>query len=148
MPATAPLPNRAPLAGARTGVGTAVTAELERRARQVRARATLRAWEFRQRHQAKGVWFRLRRVLVDASAAYEVEEITADELVRDGLREEPVGHEIIPTKRIFFVSLERLARITDRREIPLRLGPELLCARSLVLVGPFGPLSASSPDER
>ena len=42
---------------------------LERRARQVRARVAVRAWEYRQRKLSKGVWFRLRRVLVDASSA-------------------------------------------------------------------------------
>ncbi|HEV8358624.1 MAG TPA: hypothetical protein VGX21_05695 [Methylomirabilota bacterium] len=46
--------------------------DLERRVRQVRSRVAVQAWEYRQRHHAKGVWMRLRRILADAQAAYVI----------------------------------------------------------------------------
>ena len=43
-----------------------MTLSLEQRARQFRSRVLVRSWEYRQRHHARGVWFRFRRVLADA----------------------------------------------------------------------------------
>jgi hypothetical protein len=107
---------------------------LERRARQVRSRLLLRGWQFRQRHHAAGVWFRLRRLLADASAAYAIPEAEAHLLVAEGHVPEPVGDELEPPKVILFVSPERLARIEGAGEVPLRLGGELLAARHLALL--------------
>jgi hypothetical protein len=44
---------------------------MQDRARSVRARAAVRGWQYRQRHLAAGVCFRLRRVLADARAMVE-----------------------------------------------------------------------------
>ena len=52
--------------GGRQGMTEAV----ERRLRQLRSRVLVRAWDYRQRNHARGVWFRLRRVLAEASQAY------------------------------------------------------------------------------
>ncbi len=49
-----------------------MTQALERRAVQVYARAAVRAWEYRQRHHARGVWGRLRRLLAFSSKAYAI----------------------------------------------------------------------------
>jgi len=57
-----------------------MSASLERRARQYRSRMLIRAWDYRQRGHARGVWFRLRRVLADASHAYAVSASDADRL--------------------------------------------------------------------
>lgn len=107
---------------------------LHRRARQVRANATVRAWEYRQRRYAKGTWFRLRRVLANAREAYVVPEEATRLLIDEGYRPEPVGEELEPAKTILFVPESRVARIAERKAIPVRLDSELLVASCLVLV--------------
>jgi hypothetical protein len=47
---------------------------------------------------------------------------------------EPVGLEIEPPKRIFFLSAERLAAITERRPLRVGLGADLLHERCIVLL--------------
>ncbi len=107
---------------------------LERRARGARNRAALRAWEYRQRRHAKGVWFRLRRVLMNAEAAYAVSEKEARRLLDEGLLPEPVGGDLEPPKTLIFINRESLKEIEGRRKIPISLGHEFLEARWLVLV--------------
>jgi hypothetical protein len=113
-----------------------MTPSLERRLRQWRARTLVRAWQYRQRRHAQGVWFRLRRALADASAAYVLPREEADRLVAEGHRVEPVGAELEPPKLILIVPRARLARIESARPIPLRLGAELFAAERLALT-PF-----------
>ena len=108
--------------------------ELERRARQIRSRAAIRAWEYRQRRHANGTWFRFRRVLADAAEAYQVPPAVMDELVATGVRCEPVGMELEPPRRIVFLSRERTQQLPGRQRVALQLGPALLAARDLVLV--------------
>ncbi|HEV8309662.1 MAG TPA: hypothetical protein VGW35_18520 [Methylomirabilota bacterium] len=108
--------------------------DLERRVRQVRSRVAVRAWEYRQRHHAKGVWMRLRRILADAAAAYVIPESEAERLVAEGFPPEPVGRELEPAKVILFLPAERVARLAGAREIPVRLEVELLEAPALALV--------------
>ncbi len=107
---------------------------LERRARQMRSRLLRRAWDYRQRQHAAGVWFRLRRVLADAEAAYVIPETEARRLLDEGHVAERVGAELEPPKTLLFVSPERLARIDGARELPVRLDRELLAARHVALV--------------
>ena len=58
----------------------------ERRIRERRARMLERSSEYRHRSHARGVWFRLRRVLADASAAFVISEDEARTLIRgDGV---------------------------------------------------------------
>jgi hypothetical protein len=109
-------------------------ASLEERARQVRARAAVRAWEYRQRHFSKGVWFRLRRALADAEVAYAVSNEEVERLIAEGFMQERVGAELEPPKRIVFVPPERIASLHGKRVIALRLGPELLGERNVVLL--------------
>ena len=109
---------------------------LERRVKQLRSRVLVRSWDYRQRRHARGAWFRLRRVLADASAAYVIPSDEARTLVAEGHRAEPVGDEIEPPKKIVFVPAERLAQITSARPVPVRLGGELLAAECLALT-PF-----------
>jgi hypothetical protein len=111
-----------------------VTGELQRRARQIRARAAVRAWEYRQRNHAKGTWFRLRRVLAEAREAWAIDTADADRLVAEGYIPEPVGFELAPSKRIFFAPQERLAAIGGRRPLRVGLGADLLRERCLALV--------------
>lgn len=107
---------------------------MEARARAVRARATVRRWEYRQRNHAAGAWFHLRRVLADAKAAYAVSDEEASQLVADGYRPEACGRELSPEKLILFVDEARLPSLQSRRAIPLALGPDLLTATAVILL--------------
>ncbi len=116
-----------------------MSAALEQRARQYRSRMLIRAWAYRQRHHARGVWFRLRRLLAGASHAYVISSNDADQLRAEGFHIEPVGHGIEPPKVIVFAPPERVARLVSAKEVPVSLGGELLSAEYLVLV-PFDAL--------
>lgn len=106
------------------------------RVRAVRARAAIRSWQYRQRHLASGVWFRLRRVLADARDAYVITEEDAARLMAAGCRPEPCGREVAPEKTILFIGEPRLATLDKPRRIAVALGPEFLAARAVALV-PF-----------
>jgi hypothetical protein len=107
---------------------------MEARAKAVRTRAQVRAWQYRQRHHAAGMWFRLRRTLADAAEAYVVSGDDAARLSEDGYAPVACGREMSPEKAIFFVDAARLARVPSRRRIPVNLGPEFLGATAVVLV--------------
>jgi hypothetical protein len=113
-----------------------VTPIFERRLREQRARVLMRSQDYRQRHHARGVWFRLRRVLAEAEAAYVIAEGDARTLAAEGCRTEPVGQALEPRKLIVFASPERIARIASARRVPVRLTRELLDAPCLALA-PF-----------
>ncbi len=111
-----------------------MTEILHLRARRIRERELVRAWEYRQRDYSHGVWFRLRRVLADAAQAWIIGEDNADMLEKEGFSPEPVGREIEPPKRMFVLPASALGRIGQRREISVRLSGDFLQARSLVLI--------------
>lgn len=113
-----------------------MTAALQRRVEAIRRRVLVRSWEYRQRRHARGVWFRLRRLLADASAAFVIPGDEARVLLAEGLRAEPVGESLEPRKLILFVPADRVARIASARPVPVRLGRELLEAECLALT-PF-----------
>jgi hypothetical protein len=106
------------------------------RAQAVRTRAAIRHWEFRQRHLAAGVWYRLRRMLARAETAYEISATDARQLVAEGYRVEPSGRGINPEKTILFVEASRLSRIESRRPVRVGLGADFLSAPFVALV-PF-----------
>jgi hypothetical protein len=110
-----------------------VIEKLHDRARRMRERELIRAWEYRQRSHSNGVWYRIRRVLVDAAEAWIIDEHTADRLENQGHIPLPVGREFSPPKRVFSLSVEESNAVPHRRRIPVRLCAELLQARSLVL---------------
>lgn len=121
---------------------------LERRLRQLRSRAAVRAWAYRQRRHAHGVWGRLRRVLADARAAWAIPAAEARRLVDEGFPAAPVGGELEPPRLVVFAPASRIARVAGARAVELRLGTDLLAAESLALE-PFGPGPAgSSPGSR
>jgi len=117
---------------------------LERRIREQRARVLTRSYDYRQRHHARGVWFRLRGVLADASAAYVVTEDEAQRLVAEGWRVEPVGRELEPPRVIIRAEASRAAQIASAQQVPVRLGGDVLAARWLVIV-PFETTDPARP---
>jgi hypothetical protein len=96
----------------------------------------VRSWEYQQRHHACGVWFRLRRILADASAVYAVTREDAAALLAEGYKAEPVGEELEPHKLIVFAPAARVERLTSAKALAVRLSAELLAAEGLALV-PF-----------
>lgn len=121
-----------------------MTPSFERRLRQQRSRVLVRSWEYRQRRHARGVWFRLRRVLADAREAYAVTPEQAQELVREGHKPEPVGQELDPPKVIVFAPAERVARLASARPLAVRLTDGLMRAECLALV-PFESVAEDRP---
>ena len=109
---------------------------LQRRLRSQQARVLVRSWEYRQRHHARGVWFDLRQLLTGMSAAYTVQADDVAALTAEGCPLDPVGLRFDPPKSIFIVPAESAARIPLARQVPMRLGGDLLAARHLVLT-PF-----------
>jgi hypothetical protein len=63
-----------------------------------------------------------------------IDDRDADRLAIFGRTELPVGGELHPPKRIFFVTAEELAGAPSRRRVPLRLAGALLGARNLALI--------------
>jgi hypothetical protein len=110
-----------------------MNALLDRRLRALKSRLLVRAWDYRQRRHARGVWFRLRRVLAEASAAWTIPHDVADRLVAEGFQPEPAGLELAPPKVIVFAPADRIARIDGARSIAVRLSAELLQAEALAL---------------
>ena len=85
---------------------------LEQRARRIRSNALVRAWEYRQRHHAKGTWFRLRRLLAAAESCWVIQPHEADALLAEGYESEKVGAELAPPKTIMFVPSPRRKLVT------------------------------------
>ncbi len=109
---------------------------LHARARAQQARLVVRRWEARQIATSKGTWYRLRRALTFAEAAYAVDAATVEVLLAEGWMRAPVGDELEPVKDYVFVSRERVSRMTSARPLTIRLSAELLAEPHVVLV-PF-----------
>jgi len=89
---------------------------------------------------ARGVWFRLRRVLTFAREAYALPREEAERLMAEGHRPDPVGRELEPPRIVLFVPAERVAELASARPLAVRLSADLLSAECLVLVPfPTGP---------
>jgi hypothetical protein len=111
-----------------------VLERMQARARAVRTRARIRRWQYQQRDLAAGVWFRLRRVLADARAAYAISAEDASRLVAEGYQPAACGAQVTPEKTILFVDEPRLYALQSRRAIPLTLGPDFLTETAVALV--------------
>jgi hypothetical protein len=109
---------------------------MQARMKEVRSRAAVRSWEYRQRNHAAGVWGRLRRLLAGAEWAFVVPPEAAEALLAEGLTPHGVGAELDPPRTILLLPRERASAIAGAREIAVRMSAELLAARFLVLV-PF-----------
>jgi hypothetical protein len=113
-----------------------MTTAQERRLRELRSRLLVRSWDHRQRRHARGVWFRLRRVLAATDEAYALPSDEAQRLVAEGYQPVPVGLELEPPRLMLFVPAERVAQIASARPLAVRLSADLLSAECLALV-PF-----------
>jgi len=111
-------------------------AELQRRTRQSRSRWLVCRQEYQQRNLSAGVWFRLRRALAYADAAFAVSAQAAAELEAEGFLPLSEGANVEPPLRLIYAPRERVEAIADRRELAVRLSMELLAARTVALV-PF-----------
>lgn len=107
---------------------------LQARARAVRARAVVRAWEFRQRTLAAGVWGRLVRLFALAQAVYEIPCGTAQELIAAGAVPAAVGYELDPPRTILILDGATASSLPGARELPLRPAPFLLGSPCLAVV--------------
>lgn len=123
-----------------------MTALQERRLRELRSRVLIRAFDCRQRRHARGVWFRLRRALAFAEAAYAVSREEGERLLAEGYHSDPVGRELQPPRIVVVVPRERVARIDGARALAVRLSAELLSAECLALV-PFPSTTPSGPHD-
>ncbi len=106
---------------------------MRRRVRRVRAAVLVRRWEFRQRHHARGVWLRLRRLLADSQAGWRISPADAERLMAEGFQPDPVGLELEPPMTILVVPPVRLDTVASRQPVALRLGADLLTTRHLAL---------------
>jgi len=109
---------------------------LAERVKQVRARARIRQWEYRQRNLAHGAWGRFRTALAHAREAYAIDDATADALLAEGFTDDDRGRGLEPPRTLVWITAERAARLAHAKPLVLRLDAELLAARCLALV-PF-----------
>ena len=107
-------------------------AKMHERAAKIRQRAAIRRWEYRQRNHARGVWFRLRRVLAEAEDAYAIDDADTATLLQR-LLSEPVGAELEPRKTLIFIERSQLAALPSARAVPIRMG-DILAASNVALV--------------
>ena len=115
-------------------MSAAAIAKLRKRARAVRAADAVRRYAYRQRNHARGVWFRLRRLLSQAATAWQLSEEDSRHLMAEGIAPEPVGFELDPPTTILVLPEERLRSVVSRAPLPLRLSAELLRTRHMALV--------------
>jgi hypothetical protein len=109
----------------------------------VRARATIRRWEYRQRNLAHGAWTRFRFALAHARLAYAIDDATAAALLAEGFTGDDRGHGLEPPRTLVWIAARRADELVGARSIALTLGPELLAARCLALVAFDDPPAAS-----
>jgi len=107
---------------------------LEQRVARMRQRLVVRAWEYRQRDLAKGVWTKVRRLLVDAESAWIIDAADVEIVRAAGIRPESDGLRLQPPKEIRFVSSEVLSTLPSRQTIDLGMNAAFLEATHVVLV--------------
>ena len=114
------------------------------RVKQVRARARVRRWAYRQRNTAHGAWFRFRRALGFADPAYAISEEDAARLIRDGAPIDVGGRDLEPPRTLLWIRPDQLSSVPTARALALQLGPDLFEPRGIALIpfegrGPPGP---------
>jgi hypothetical protein len=107
-----------------------------RRVQQIRARARVRNWEFRQRHLARGAWARFRFALAMARDAYAINDTTLRSLIADGAIVDDRGSGLEPPRQIVWIDDNRARKLVGATRLELRLDAALLGSPALALV-PF-----------
>ncbi len=107
---------------------------LHARIRAARSRATVLKWEARQSTLARGIWYRLRRLLTFSRGLWAVDDATMRELIAGGCLVAPEGEQLDPPKRILLLPSAHRDRLASGRQIPVGLRREVLAERNLVLV--------------
>lgn len=107
---------------------------LERRIKEVRARARIQRWQYRQRNLAAGAWAHFREALAQAEHAFAIDEATARALLDEGATPDARGAMLEPPRTLLWISPERAARLEAARPLVLRLDADLLATRRLALV--------------
>ena len=121
-----------------------MTPALESRLRHYRRRVLVRAWQYRQRAHAHGVWFGLRRVLAQASAVYAISRDDAMTLAGEGCAVDAVGAALEPPIVILLVPAGRIAHLASARPLAVQLSAALLSAECLALTPFTAPLKESA----
>ena len=81
-----------------------MTNAMRKRVRLVRAQASVRRFEYRQRNLAKGTWAKLRRELALSERVFALSEEAASALEARGRSPLPVGLALHPQRRIYLIS--------------------------------------------
>jgi hypothetical protein len=115
---------------------------LQRRVKEVRARARIQRWQYRQRNLAAGAWGHFREALAQAEHAFAIDEVTARALLDEGVIPDARGALLEPPRTLLWISPERAERLVAARPLVLRLDAELLATRCLALV-PFDRVAPS-----
>jgi hypothetical protein len=110
--------------------------KLEKRVREIRARAAVRAWEMRQHGRARGAWFAVEQLFALSAKAWVIGEADVQVLLAAGFRPHEAGLRLQPARHYFVVDAAEIAKLSHAREIALMVSSELLNARMLALV-PF-----------
>lgn len=75
---------------------------------------------------------------MDAASAWVIDGTDTDRPEEGGHAPLPVGQELVPAKRMFFLTAKELLDLPTRRQVPVRLGTDRLQARNVALL-PFPP---------
>ncbi|KAB2896150.1 MAG: hypothetical protein F9K40_15045 [Kofleriaceae bacterium] len=106
-----------------------------RRVKEVRARARVQRWGFRQRALARGAWDRFRLALALARDAYAIDEQTHADLLAEGFRTDDAGAGLEPARRIVWITEARAATLATPK-LAMHLDAAMLATTCLALV-PF-----------
>jgi hypothetical protein len=104
------------------------------RIREIRARGTIRRWEYRQRNLAHGAWLRFRTALAQAERAFRISPELYAALSASGAATDDRGSGLEPPRRILWISRAQATGLEEARELVLRLDAEMLAALDLALV--------------
>ena len=108
--------------------------KLEMRAKAIRSRATIHAWEIRQHAHARGAWFEIERLFALTARAWVLTEADVRILTELGRRPHDAGGRLQPPRLYFVIEPADLPVLAGAREIEVRLSSEIVTAPALALV--------------
>jgi len=106
-----------------------------RRVKEIRARARVQRWGYRQRALSRGAWDRFRIALALARDAYAIDARMHAMLVGEGFRSDDAGNGLEPARQIVWIS-EARARTLAAPKLAMRFDAAMLASTCLALV-PF-----------